>query len=95
MSLVRGGAPRSVGVGEGVRLAPVGAKPGIMMAETVEATATVVGIDGHEHTVTLEFLDGRIREINVSKDRDLSEVGLGDSVRVQLTDAVAISVVKP
>ncbi len=95
VSLVRGGAPRSVGAGAGVRLAPVGARPGIMMADTVEATATVVGIDGHEHTVTLEFLDGRIREINVSKDRDLSEVGLGDSVRVRLTDAVAISVVKP
>ena len=95
VSLVRGGAPRSVGAGAGVRLAPVGARPGIMIADTVEATATVVGIDGHEHTVTLEFLDGRIREINVSKDRDLSEVGLGDSVRVRLTDAVAIPVVKP
>lgn len=95
VSLVRGGAPRSVGAGAGVRLAPVGGMPGIMIADTVEATATVVGIDGHEHTVTLEFLDGRIREINVSKDRDLSEVGLGDSVRVRLTDAVAISVVKP
>ena len=95
VSLVRGGAPRSVAAGAGVKLAPQGAKPGIMIADTVEATATVVGIDGHEHTVTLEFLDGRVREIDVSKDRDLSQVALGDSVRVTITDAVAISVVRP
>jgi len=95
VTLVPGGTLPSVGAAAAVALAPEGAMPGAVMASTVEAVATVVAIDGHEHTVTLEFLDGRIREINVSKDRDLSEVGLGDSVRVQVTDAVAISVVKP
>ena len=62
------------------------------MAATVETTATIVAIDGHDHTVTLEFLDGRVQEINVGKHRDLSNVGLGDSVRIQLTEAVAIAV---
>jgi hypothetical protein len=33
--------------------------------------------------------------VHVGKHRDLSNVGLGDSVRVQITEAVAISVVRP
>ena len=78
-----------------VALAPEGAMPGAVMASTVEVVATVVAIDSHEHTVTLEFRDGRIQEVHVGKHRDLSNVGLGDSVRVQITEAVAISVVRP
>ena len=95
VSLLRGGAPQSVSAGEAVKLAPQGGRPGIIVADSVEATATVVGIDAHEHSVMLEFMDGSVREIHVSKKRDLSNVGLGDSVRVQMTDAVAIEVVKP
>jgi hypothetical protein len=95
ITLVSGGAPPSVGQAAGVALAPVGARPGAVMVNTVEAIATIVAIDGHEHTVTLEFLDGRIQEVDVGKHRDLSKVGLGDSVRIQITEAVALSVVKP
>lgn len=93
VSLVSGGAPTSVGAGAAVALAPEGERPGIVMANTVETTATVVAIDGHAHTVTLRFLDGRVEEINVGKNRDLTKVGLGDSVRIQLTEAIAIAVV--
>lgn len=95
VTLVSGGAPASVGGVAAVALAPEGEKPAVVMADTVEATATVVAIDGHEHTVTLQFADGSIEEVNVPKSRDLSKVGLGDSVRIQLTEALAISVVKP
>ena len=95
VTLVPGGTPPSVGAAAAVALAPEGAMPGAVMASTVEAVATVVAIDGHEHSVTLEFLDGRIQEVHVGKRRDLSNVGLGDSVRVQITEAVAISVVRP
>ena len=95
VTLVPGGTTPGVGAAAAVALAPEGAMPGAVMASTVEAVATVVAIDGHEHTVTLEFLDGRIQEVHVGKRRDLSNVGLGDSVRVQITEAVAISVVRP
>ncbi len=95
VTLVPGGTPPGVGAAAAVALAPEGAMPGAVMASSVEAVATVVAIDGHEHTVTLEFLDGRIQEVHVGKHRDLSNVGLGDSVRVQITEAVAISVVRP
>jgi hypothetical protein len=95
VTLVPGGTPPSVGAAAAVALTPEGALPGAVMASTVEAAATVVAIDSHEHSVTLEFLDGRIQEVHVGKHRDLSKVGLGDSVRVQVTEAVAISVVRP
>jgi hypothetical protein len=95
ISLVPGGAPSKVAAGAAVALAPVGQRPGVVMAGTVETTATVVGIDGHEHTLTLQLPNGEIREVDVAKDRGLSQVGLGDSVRIQYTEAVAIEVVKP
>jgi hypothetical protein len=95
ISLVRGGAADSVGAVQAVKLAPVGGKSGVLIAGSVEVTGTIVAIDGHDHTLTIEFADGRVREIDVAKDRDLSEVALGDSVRVVLTEAVAVSVVKP
>ena len=95
VTLVPGGTPPGVGAAAAVALAPEGAMPGAVMASSVEAVATVVAIDGHEHTVTLAFPDGRVQEVHVGKHRDLSKVGLGDSVRVQITEAVAISVVRP
>ena len=95
VTLVPGGTPPGVGAAAAVALAPEGAMPGAVMVNTVEAVATVVSIDGHEHTLTLEFLDGHTQEVHVGKHRDLSKVGLGDSVRVQITEAVAISVERP
>lgn len=95
VTLVSGGAPPGVDAAVAVGLAAEGEKPAVLMADTVEVTATVVAIDGHEHTVTLEFADGRHEEVNVPRSRDLSNVGLGDSVRVRVTEALAISVVKP
>ena len=74
---------------------PLGAKPGAVVADTVEVTGTIIAIDGHEHTVTLEFLDRTTQEIKVGKHRDLAKVALGDSVRVTLTQAVAITVKTP
>ena len=95
VELVAGGAPAGTDVAAAVALAPEGEMPGAVVADSIETTATVVAIDGHEHTVTLEFADGRVDEVNVGKHRDLSKVGLGDSVRIRVTEAVALSVVRP
>jgi hypothetical protein len=95
ITLVPGGAPAGAGAAAVATLAPEGSMPAGIVAATVEAVATIVAIDGHEHTVTLEFADGHTSELNVGKHRDLSKVALGDSVRVQITEAVAISVVRP
>jgi hypothetical protein len=95
VTLIRGGAAESVGEAAAVGLAPLGAKPAIVMADTVEVTGTIIAIDAHAHSVTLEFVDGSTKEIKVGKHRDLSKVGLGDSVRVTLTEVVAISIESP
>ena len=58
-------------------------------------SSAIIAIDAHAHTVTLEFLDRSTREVKVGKHRDLSRVALGDSVRIQITDGVALWVVTP
>ena len=95
VTLVSGGAPLATDGAAAVALAPEGDKPAIIMADTIETTAKVVAIDGHDHTVTLEFEDGSIEEVDVPKHRDLSKVGLGDSVRIRLTEALAVAIVRP
>lgn len=92
ISLVSGGAPEGVAAAEAVVLAPVGAKPGGVTVNAVEVTGTIVAIDGHDHTVTVQFPTGMTDVLQVAKHRDLSQVGLGDSVRFRMTEAIAISV---
>ena len=94
LTLIRGGAVESMEVAGAVALAPLGHKPGIVMVDTMETTGKIIAIDQHDHSVTLEFLDGSIRSLNVGKHRDLTTVALGDAVRAQLTEGVAIKVVK-
>ncbi len=95
VTLIPGGEPSSVGEAELVALAPEGEKPSVVMVETEEITAEIVGIDAHSHQVTLQFVDGTTEAIKVGKHIDLSTVALGDSVRIQVTEAVVIAVVKP
>jgi len=95
VSLIEGGTEMSAGAMTAVELAPIGAKPGAMVVKTVEVTGTIIAVDTHEHSVTLALPDGTAKEIKVGKHRDLSQVGLGDSVRLTLTEAVAISVQTP
>jgi hypothetical protein len=95
VSLIEGGTEMSAGAMTAVELAPIGAKPGAMVVKTVEVTVTIIAIDTHEHSVTLALPDGTAKEIKVGKHRDLSQVGLGDSVRMTLTEAVALSVQTP
>jgi hypothetical protein len=90
VSLIRGGAAESAGALDAVALAPVGAKPALTAVSSRELTADVIAIDAHSHSVTLEFIDGSTESFKVGKHIDLSEVSLNDSVRVQVTDAIAI-----
>jgi len=92
INLVPGGAPEGVGAASAVMVAPKGAKPGAVAVDGVEVTGTVVAIYGHDHTVTVQFPTGLTEVIQVAKHRDLSQVGLGDSVRFRMTEAIAISV---
>jgi len=95
VNLVPGGAPPLVGEGAAVALAPEGSKPAIVMAETVGVTAEIIAIDSHSHEVVIEFPDRSTKTVKVGKHIDLTSVSLGDSVFIQITEAVAIEVVKP
>lgn len=89
-----GEAP-SGGGAQVVALAPKGAKPGGIMAETTQVTAKVTAIDTTNHKATLQFEDGTTRTVAVRPDVDLSQRKVGDKVVIRTTEALAITVRKP
>jgi len=76
-------------------LAPVGAKPGAVVAQTVQVIATVADIDIKHHRATLEFPDGSKKTFAVRPDVDLTKRAVGEQVFIRATESVAISVEKP
>jgi hypothetical protein len=78
-----------------VVLAPKGAKPGGLVAEVVQVTATVAAIDPSNRTATLRFEDGRTKTFPVRDDIDLSRREVGEKVVFLVTEMIAISVEKP
>jgi hypothetical protein len=62
----------------------MGSRPGWSTRSTRSAA------DAHAHRITLELIDGTTQSIKVAKHIDLTQFGLGDSVRIQVTDAVFI-----
>jgi hypothetical protein len=78
-----------------VALAPKGAKPGGLMAETTQVTAIVTAIDRTGRTATLQFEDGSSKTFHVRDDIDLSQRKVGEKVVFQVTEMIAISVKKP
>jgi translation elongation factor P/translation initiation factor 5A len=89
------GEPATDGEAALVALAPVGAKPGVLMANTVEVTAKVEAIDLEHRKATLRFPDGKSKTFTVRKDVDLTKSRIGDEVVFRTTEALAITVEKP
>jgi translation elongation factor P/translation initiation factor 5A len=90
-----GAAPPSDGAATVVALAPKGAKPGGIIANTVQVTAKVTAIDLKGHEATLLFPDGTSRTVAVRKDVDLTRRKVGEEVVICTTETVAISVEEP
>lgn len=82
------------GSGGIVALAPKGARPGGVIAETSQVTAIVTAIDSIGRKATLQFPDGRLKTIPVRDDIDLSQYKAGEKVVFQVTEMIAISVKK-
>jgi hypothetical protein len=78
-----------------VALAPKGAKPGGLVAQTKQITATVKAIDRRKRTATLQFEDGSTKTFAVRDDIDLSRRKVGEKVVFRVTEMIAISVEKP
>ena len=73
----------------------MGAKPGVVMANTREFTAKVEAMDLAHRKATLRFPNGQSETFEVRKDVDMTKARLGDEVVFRVTDAVAITVEKP
>jgi translation elongation factor P/translation initiation factor 5A len=91
----KNGEPPNDGEAAAVVLAPIGAKPGGVMVNTVEVTATVQAIDLEHRKATLRFPDGHSKTFKVRKDVDMTKAKLGDEVVFRTTEALAITVEKP
>jgi len=89
------GAPPSEMVGNSVALAPMGAKPGGIMVDTMQVTAKVTAVDAKARKVSLEFPDGTTKKVRVGKQVDLAAVKPGDDVTVQVSEGIALAVQKP
>ena len=70
--------------------APKGAKPGMMMGQSVEITGKVKSIDTTTRKATIEFSDGVTRTVDVRPDVDLSRYNVGDTVVVRVSEAISI-----
>lgn len=88
-------APSGSGVAAVVALAPKGARPGGLVAETTQVTAKVAAIDLIKRTATLRFEDGSTKTFPVRSDVDLSKRKVGEQVVFRVTEMIAISVGKP
>jgi hypothetical protein len=89
------GEPSDDGSAAAVALAPVGAKPGVLMANTEEVTAKVEALDLQHRKATLRLPDGTSKTLTVRKDVDMTKGKIGDEVVFRTTEALAITVEKP
>ena len=78
-----------------IGLAPLGAKPGLVSAETYQTTATITAIDLKARQVTLRFADGTSNKASVRKDVDLTKRKAGERVVIRTTESLAIMLEKP
>jgi hypothetical protein len=88
------GEPVTDGESASIALAPKGAKPGVVLANTVEVTATVTGIDLLRHEATLRFPDGTTKTVPVRPDVDLKSAKIGQEVVIRKAESVAFLVEK-
>jgi hypothetical protein len=79
-----------------VEVAPKGAKPGVIVTDTVEITANVEAIDYATRTVTLKGPEGNSRTFSVDERvKNFDNVKVGDELVIRVTEALAIKVEKP
>jgi hypothetical protein len=78
-----------------VALAPKGGRPGGVIADTTQVTATIMAINSSGHAATLQFADGSSKTFPVRHDIDLERYKAGEKVVFLLTNMIAIKVEKP
>lgn len=85
----------SIGNIQTVALAPKGAKPSMVVANTAQATVRIKAVDTANRTVTLLGVADVPRTLTVGPNVDLANLKAGDNVMIRYTEAMAIVVEKP
>ena len=94
--VTKAGEPVGAEGAQTVALAPKGAKPGGVIANTTQVQANVKDIDYKKRTVTLETPDGEVKTFKVDKSvKRFKEVKKGDQVVMRYSEALALEVTKP
>ncbi len=78
-----------------VALAAEGDKPGVLMAETTQITAKVVGLDRKSRKAMIQLPDGTTKTFTVRQDVDLSQRKIGEEIVIRYTETHAVLVEKP
>jgi hypothetical protein len=77
-----------------VSRAPLGAKPGGSVTNTVSVRATIAAIDKAKSEVSLQSADGKVTAVKVKDPAKLDQVAVGDVVDITYTEALALAVEK-
>lgn len=83
------------GLATTVLLAPLGPKPRLVLADTVDKNAQILALDPPGRRVSLELPDGRRQSLAVSQGVDLTLYRPGETIIVRFTEPVAIAVERP
>lgn len=78
-----------------VARASLGDRPGVLVSETSQITAKVVGLDKENRKATIQLPDGTTKTFTVRKDVDLSQRTIGEEIVFRYTESQAIRVEKP
>lgn len=95
ISLRKASAPQSAAEARLVSVAPRGAKPGVLLAETVQVTGAVESIDLKARLVTLKEPHRSVQIVAIDKSsKNHSGIKKGDEVVLRVTEAIAIKIEK-
>lgn len=79
-----------------VTLAPKGAKPGVLVTDTIVLKSRIDAVDAKKCTVTITTPDGKTQTMKVAKTvKGLKNLKKGDDVVVRFTEALAIVIEAP
>ena len=79
-----------------VTLAPKGAKPGMVVTETVTLKAKIEAVDAKKSALTVITPDGKIKTFNVAKHvKDIKGLKKGDDIVIKFFEALAVVIEAP
>jgi hypothetical protein len=92
VAISKGGQP-SASVGEQVKVAPKGGKPGGMIVRAVQISAVLDAVDYTSRYIAVRGPKGNVLSLKVADDVKLEQLSAGDKITLAYTEALAIDMV--